>query len=427
MSSMVFAQIVMGIVLLLMVSGKTPLYLTAILGSALVCIIAGFPMSGTEGTTVAKLVNSGLISVIADMTGVFCFIGVMQATGFLDCIVRAVIRFGMRVGGGPGVSAAGAVMAGIIGMFTGFAPPIVTGAVAIPAAIKLGVDPNEAAGAAGHSGILGNGGGFTHPTQVALIGAAGIGFGRINVLGIIVALTVIAVATFRLYLHSKRHPLPAEELQKTLAAMDTESKGINPWIAFLLFAALVAGFITGLPIFVVGLACGTLTIILARISPSTGESYMLKGLTSMAIPLVATIGFVFMGSVINAIGLTEVVKTAIEPALSVSPLGVMLIVSVLAAGVTQSYSASVALTLPMLQVVIAAGANPLAACLCGCGCGAIMQHFLTGGPVGNLPILIPVAPGADLATANRFQRPNHLAGVLMCAILAFGVQMTGIV
>ncbi len=175
------AQILMGVVLILMVSGKTPLYLTAILGSALVALVAGFPLSGSESITVAKLVNSGLITVIADMTGVLLFLGVLEGTGFLAIIVCAIIRAGMRFGGAPGVLCAGDIAAGISGMLTGYAPPIVTGAISCPAAVKMGVNPNQAAGAAGHSGILSNFGGFTHPTQVALIGIAGIGFGMINV------------------------------------------------------------------------------------------------------------------------------------------------------------------------------------------------------------------------------------------------------
>ncbi len=175
------AQILMGVVLILMVSGKTPLYLTAILGSALVAYVAGFPLSVSESITVAKLVNSGLITVIADMTGVLLFLGVLEGTGFLAIIVCAIIRAGMRFGGAPGVLCAGDIAAGISGMLTGYAPPIVTGAISCPAAVKMGVNPNQAAGAAGHSGILSNFGGFTHPTQVALIGIAGIGFGMINV------------------------------------------------------------------------------------------------------------------------------------------------------------------------------------------------------------------------------------------------------
>ena len=128
-TQMIVAQCLMAVVLILMISGKTPLYLTAILGSTLVTLVAGFPITGKEPVTLAKLVSSGLIGVIADMTGVLMFIGILESTGYLAAIVRAVIRFGTRFGGAPGVIAAGAVSSGIIGMLTGYAPPIVTGAI----------------------------------------------------------------------------------------------------------------------------------------------------------------------------------------------------------------------------------------------------------------------------------------------------------
>ena len=95
-TQMLIAQCLMAVVLLLMISGKTPLYLTAILGSTLVAIVAGFPIAGKEPVTVAKLVSSGLIGVIADMTGVLMFIGILESTGYLAAIVRAVIRFGTQ-------------------------------------------------------------------------------------------------------------------------------------------------------------------------------------------------------------------------------------------------------------------------------------------------------------------------------------------
>ena len=422
MTAMVIAQILMGIVLLLMISGKTPLYMTAILGSALVAIVAGFPLSGNAPVTLAKLVSSGLISVIADMAGVLLFIGVLEGTGFLAIIVRAVIRLGVRIGGGPGVLAASAVAAGIIGMLTGYSPPIVTGAIACPAAVKMGVDPNRVAGSVGHAGILGNFGGFTHPTQVALIGVAGIGFGLINVAGIIAAMTVIMAAFVRNYLCMKKQGalMTPAEAEKMLAETEGEDRQrVSTFTACLPFLALVAGFVTGTPVFIVGMACGLLVIILARINPAKGEQEMLKGLSRMAVPIVATIGFVFMSSVIKAIGLTALVSDALEPFLAFSPILVMLFVSVLAGTVTQSYSASGALTIPLITIVIGAGASPLAACIAACGGAAIMQHFLTGGPVANLPTLIPVTPGSDLKKANLFQRPNHLIGVAMVAALAF--------
>lgn len=81
-TQMIVAQCLMAVVLLLMITGKTPLYLTAILGSTVVALGAGFPITGKEGVTLTKLVSSGLIGVIADMTGVLLFIGVLEATGY---------------------------------------------------------------------------------------------------------------------------------------------------------------------------------------------------------------------------------------------------------------------------------------------------------------------------------------------------------
>lgn len=427
MTSMLFAQILMGIVLLLMISGKTPLYITAILGSGIVATVAGFPLSGDAPVTLTKLVNSGLISVIADMTGVLLFLGVLEGTGFLATIVKAVIRFGMRIGGGPGVCTAGSIAAGIIGMLTGYSPPIVTGAIACPAAVKMGLDPNKVAGSVGHAGILGNFGGFTHPTQVALIAVAGIGFGAINVAGIFCALVVIGMAFFRMYIDLKRKGqlLKPEQVQEQLRLIDEEMGGgnIGTFRAFLPFIALVLGFVTGAPVFLVGIACSVFVILLAGINPVKGESEMLKGLTRMAIPLVATIGFVFMSSVIKAIGLIDVVSEFLDPFLSISPILVIWGCSVLAGTVTQSYSASGALTIPLISVVIQSGADPLAACIAACGGAAIMQHFLTGGPVANLPTLIPVTPGSDLKKANHFQRPNHLVGITTVLLVSYLVNL----
>ena len=38
----------------------------------------------------------GLNPVIADMTGILLFIGIMQATGFLDVIVRDIVLVGNK-------------------------------------------------------------------------------------------------------------------------------------------------------------------------------------------------------------------------------------------------------------------------------------------------------------------------------------------
>ena len=67
------------------------------------------------------MINSGLNPVIADMTGILLFIGIMQATGFLDVIVLAIsFVLEIKIGGGPGVCTAGGIAAGCIGALTGF-------------------------------------------------------------------------------------------------------------------------------------------------------------------------------------------------------------------------------------------------------------------------------------------------------------------
>ncbi|MDR3300398.1 MAG: citrate transporter, partial [Candidatus Accumulibacter sp.] len=120
MSQMVLAQILMAATLILMITGLTPLYSTAIVGSAIAALVAGFALSGGKDViSLTSLVNSGLNPVIADMTGVLLFIGVMQATGFLDVIIKTIIRLGRVLGGAPGVTTAGGIAAGIIGALTG--------------------------------------------------------------------------------------------------------------------------------------------------------------------------------------------------------------------------------------------------------------------------------------------------------------------
>ena len=104
---LVAAQCIMVLTLLLMISGKTPLYTTAIVGSAISTLVAGFPITGGKGViSLMSLVNGGLNPVIADMTGILMFIGVMQASGFLDVIIRNIVKLGNKLGGGAGVAAA---------------------------------------------------------------------------------------------------------------------------------------------------------------------------------------------------------------------------------------------------------------------------------------------------------------------------------
>lgn len=413
------AQIVMIATLVLMVSGFTPLYTTAIIGSALAALIAGFPLSGGADITISKLINSSLNPVIADMTGVLLFIGVMQATGFLDVIIKAIIRIGRKIGGGPGVATAGGVAAGVIGAMTGFTQPAITGVVTGPAAIKLGVDPNKAAGITAHAGHFGNFAGFTHPTQVALIAAAGIGFGAINVAGAFVALFIFAVSYLRLR-HSMKKAgttLSPEQMESIAAEYEKNTTGISTGTAFIPFIVLFLGFVLGFPVFLVGLVAGLLCIILAKMPPKEGEKHMLEGVGKIATPIVATIGFLFMSAVIRNVGLVDLIHKYMEPLLDVSPLLVMWLVAVLTGFITQSYGASGAVVLPVLAVVIQAGANPLAAVIAAAGGASTMQYFLTGGPVAALATVIPVIPGSELRAANRFQRPSIVCGAVMALIV----------
>ena len=90
-TQMIIAQCLMVLTLVIMITGMTPIYITAITGAAISAIVAGFPLAGSAPMTIAKMINSGLNPVIADMTGILLFIGIMQATGFLDVIVRDII------------------------------------------------------------------------------------------------------------------------------------------------------------------------------------------------------------------------------------------------------------------------------------------------------------------------------------------------
>ena len=67
MTASVIAQVVMVLTLLLMITGKTPIYMTAIVGATLSALIAGFPIMGSAEMTIAKMVNTGLNPVIAVM------------------------------------------------------------------------------------------------------------------------------------------------------------------------------------------------------------------------------------------------------------------------------------------------------------------------------------------------------------------------
>lgn len=423
--SMMLAQILMVLTLILMITGRTPIYLTAILGSSIAALVAGFPLVGKEEITIVKMINSGLNPVIADMTGVLMFIGIMQAAGFLDVIIRDIIRFGRNLGGGPGVAAAGGIAAGCVGALTGFTQPVITAVITGPASVRLGVEPSKSAGLHAHAGHLGNLGGFTHPTQVAIIAAAGISFGLFNVLGAVIALSVFAASVLRLKIAERRagQRLSDTEMADIIAEFEKKDYAASSRQAFAPFGVLVVGFVLGFPIFLVGIIAAVFAIYLSKFDLKKAETEMLTAVGKIATPLVATIGFLYMSTVIRNVGLVQVISDLINPVLTVAPIQIMLVVAALTALMTQSYGASAAIILPFLQVVLKTGADPFAAALAAAAGGAITQYFLTGGPVAALATVIPVIPGSELKTANRFQRPSILAGLGVAFVITFLLGM----
>ena len=419
MTASAIAQIIMVATLLLMITGKTPIYITAIVGAAISALVAGFPITGSAEMTIAKMVNSGLNPVIADMTGILLFIGIMQATGFLDVIIRDIVRVGDRFGGGTGICTAGGIAAGVIGALTGFTQPVITAVITGPAAVRLGVDPNKCAGIQAHAGHIGNLAGFTHPTQVALIATAGISFGLFNVLGLIACLAIFAVSAVRCNADMRRRgiKISKEEHDRIMAEIEGREYATTSLKAFLPFIVLIVGFVLGFPVFLVGLLSAIVCMILAKKPAREAEAAMMKGVSLIATPIVATIGFLFMSTVIKQIGLVETMSDAVGPVLSISPVLILFGVAVLTGFLTQSYAASVSVLVPFLQVVLQTGADPFAACFAAASGASLIQYFLTGGPVAALATVIPVISGSDLKTANAFQRPSILVGCLVAFLI----------
>lgn len=379
MTASVIAQVVMVLTLLLMITGKTPIYMTAIVGATLSALIAGFPIMGSAEMTIAKMVNTGLNPVIADMTGILLFIGIMQATGFLDVIIRDIVRVGNKLGGGTGVCSAGGIAAGVIGALTG----------------------------------------FTHPTQVALVATAGISFGLFNVLGLIACLTIFLVSAIRCNADMRRRGvvITKEEQARIMAEIENREYSTTSLRAFLPFLVLFIGFVAGFPVFLVGLASAIVCMLLSGKPMREAEAAMLKGVSLIATPIVATIGFLFMSTVIKQVGLVQTMSDAVGPVLSVAPVLILFGVAFLTGFLTQSYAASVSVLVPFLQVVLQTGADPFAACFAAASGASLIQYFLTGGPVAALATVIPVIPGCDLKTANAFQRPSILAGCAMAFLI----------
>ena len=211
-----------------------------------------------------------------------------------------------------------------------------------------------------------------------------------------------------------------EEMEKISKEFEINNSGIPAWKAFLPFVMLFAGFILGYPVFIVGIASAIFTMLLSALSLQEGEHNMLEGVSKIATPLVATIGFLFMSGVIKQIGLAAVIGDIFTPMLTHAPLQSMLLVSALAGLVTQSNAASVAITIPFLQAALSLGtASPLSLAVMAAGGSAMLQYYLTGGPVAALATVIPVIPNSELKAANKFQRPNMLFGLAVLFVLSF--------
>lgn len=333
------------------------------------------------------------------------------------------ILYGLAIksGGGTGICTAGGIAAGCIGALTGFTQPVITAVVTGPAAIRLGVDPNKCAGIQAHAGHIGNLAGFTHPTQVALIATAGISFGLFNVLGLISCLCIFAVSAIRCMADMKRRgvKITKEEHDKIMAEIENREYATTSLKAFVPFIVLVVGFVAALPVFIVGLVAAMSCMFLAHKNAKASEEAMMKGVALVATPLVATIGFLFMSTVIKQIGLVSTMSELFGPFMAASPVIALAVIGTLTALFTQSYGASASVLVPMLQVVLGMGADPFAACFAAAGTASLMQYFLTGGPVAALATVIPAVPGSNLKEANLFQRPAILAGVACSFVITF--------
>ncbi len=423
---LVAGQILMVLTLVLMVSGKTPLYTTAIVGSTIAALVAGIPITGDAEVTVQGLVIGGLNPVIADMAGVLLFIGAMEYSGYLQVIINWIVRSGSRIGGGAGVATAGGIAAGGIGAFTGFTQPAITAAITGPASVRLGADPNQSAGTHAHAGHIGNFAGFTHPTNLAVLATTGLAFGLFNVYALIVGLSIFALSFFRMRSAIRKKDVQLSEAEKADAVAEFRRKPGDPReiTALLPFLLLVVGFAIGYPVFVVGAVVSVLVMIMSRKGPAAVELAMLTSVERVAVPLIATVGFLYMSGVLRSVGITDYLADWFNPLLDVAPVLTMFVVAGLAGLLTQSNSASLAIVLPFLEVVVTHDVRMMGLALVAAGAPAIMQYFLTGGPVAALATTIPVVPGSDLKTANRFQRPSQLVGMAVLAVL--GVALGGL-
>ncbi|MCL2617392.1 MAG: hypothetical protein FWD96_07085, partial [Defluviitaleaceae bacterium] len=194
----------------------------------------------------------------------------------------------------------------------------------------------------------------------------------------------------------------------------------DTWKAVFPFIVLIVGFVAGFPIIVVGILSALIAVAISGIKLADGETAMKDGLVRITTPLLATVGFLFMSGVIGQVGITTLISETLSPALSVAPIQTILLVAALAGFVTQSNGASIPIVLAVLYPAVNDfGADPFAAAVVAAGAPAIMQYYLTGGPVAALATVIPVIPGSELKAANKFQRPTLLAALGALLIISF--------
>ena len=411
-----------------MIWGKSPLFMTAMIGATIAAIVGGIPLTSAEGVSIKSLLIAGLNPVLVDMAGILLFIGIMKSSGFLSVIIKEVIKFGNKVGGGPGIITAAAFVAGVIGMFVGFTQAAITGVIAGPAAIKLGVKPDEAAGALQHANNLGCGAGFAHPTELGILALTGVGFGLFNVYEAICAFAIMAAAYWRMKRRiiargGQVSKFSADQINAILNGFE-KTDNIAPLKAFIPFIVLLVFAATGIPIFVVCFVASLLTIFLSHRPMAQSEKDMVDGVKMISVPFSAIIIFLFLSGVINNIGVIDTLKNWFEPILNTAPIALMYVVAMIAGIVTQSYTGSAAIILPFVTLVLGTGADPMATAVAAAAGGNIGQYYLTGGPVSGLNTITPVVPGSDLKRANLFQRPNHIVGMVVAALITAALALT---
>lgn len=414
---MITAQIIMVLTLIIMITGKAPLYITAVVGGVCSALAAGFPLAGSDANAISKILISALNPVIVDMLGVLLFIGIMQKCGYMDVVIWNIMDFGRRHGGAPGIATAAGLAAALLGALTAFNQPVITATIAGPAAVKLGLSPNKTSGIISMANTVANACGFTHPTMLAILAVTGVHFGLINAWAFAGSIWIYIFAYWRARREMIREGLPINPVGQTLEKLPEGAPSFKK--AIFPFIVLCVAFFSGVPVFLVGMGTGILIIFMERMTLAQGEKAMISGVSQISIPIVAIISLMFMSNVINRIGLVELIAEYAVPYIAMAPIQILFLISAIAGTITQSNAASAPIVLPFTQVAMNMGCDPLGvsfAAITGC---AIMQLFLTGGALTALPVVAGVIPGTVQKVANRWQRPAMLVGLSVCFLITF--------